>query len=127
MKNVDRWFILIGLLYGIFGISFGIWMGIHERMDLAPIHAHANLVGFASMVLFGLIYRAFPALAKSRLAAWHFIIYTLGAILFVAGLPLAVAHQTIALAVIGSLTVLLGFLVFLANYFINGFSAKTVA
>lgn len=127
MKNVDRWFILIGLLYGIFGISFGIWMGIHERMDLAPIHAHANLVGFAAMVLFGLIYRAFPALAASRLAAWHFIIYMLGAILFVAGLPLAVAHQTIALAVIGSLTVLLGFLVFLANFFINGFSAKAGA
>jgi cbb3-type cytochrome oxidase subunit 1 len=127
MKNVDRWFILIGLLYGIFGMSFGIWMGIHERMDLAPIHAHANLVGFASMVLFGLMYRAFPALAKSQLAAWHFIIYMLGAILFVAGLPLAAAHQTIAIVVIGSLLVLLGFLVFLANYFINGFSAKAGA
>jgi hypothetical protein len=127
MKNVDRWFILIGLLYGTFGVAFGIWMGIHERFELAPIHAHVNLVGFASMVLFGLLYRAFPALAMSRLAAWHFIIYMLGAILFVAGLPLAVAHQTIALAVIGSLAVLLGFLVFLANFFINGFSAKTSA
>jgi cbb3-type cytochrome oxidase subunit 1 len=127
MKNVDRWFILIGLLYGVFGMSFGIWMGIHERMELAPIHAHTNLVGFASMVLFGLIYRASPALAKSRLAAWHFIVYMLGAILFVAGLPLAIAHQTIALAVIGSSTVLLGFLVFLVNFFMNGFSAKAHA
>ena len=127
MKNVDRWFILIGLLYGTFGVGFGIWMGIHERMELAPIHAHANLVGFAAMVLFGLIYRSFPTMAASRLATWHFIIYMIGAILFVAGLPLAVTHQTIALAVIGSLTVLLGFLVFLANYFINGFSAKANA
>jgi hypothetical protein len=124
MKNVDRWFILIGLLYGIFGFIFGIWMGVHERFDLAPIHAHANLVGFASMVLFGLLYRAFPALATSRLAAWHFIIYMIGAILFVAGLPLAIAHQTIALVVIGSLCVLVGLLIFLANFLINGFSAK---
>jgi cbb3-type cytochrome oxidase subunit 1 len=108
MKNVDRWFILTGLLYGTFGVAFGIWMGIHERFDLAPIHAHANLVGFASMLLFRLIYRSFPELAASRLAACHFIIYMLGAILFVAGLPLAVAHQTIALAVMGSLTVLSG-------------------
>ncbi len=127
MKNVDRWFILIGLLYGIFGMGFGIWMGIHERMDLAPMHAHANLVGFAAMVLFGLIYRSFPAMAASRLAGWHFIIYMLGAILFVAGLPLAVAHQTIVPTVIGSLMVLLGFLVFLANYLMNGFSAKASA
>jgi hypothetical protein len=127
MKNVDRWFILIGLLFGTFGVGFGIWMGINERFDLAPIHAHVNLVGFASMILFGLLYRAFPALAMSRLAAWHFIIFTLGAILFVAGLPLAVAHQTIVLAVVGSLMVLLGFLVFLVNYLLNGFGAKATA
>jgi len=127
MKNVDRWFILIGLLFGTFGVGFGIWMGINEPFDLAPIHAHVNLVGFASMILFGLLYRAFPALAMSRLAAWHFIIFTLGAILFVAGLPLAEAHQTIVLAVVGSLMVLLGFLVFLVNYLLNGFGAKATA
>jgi cbb3-type cytochrome oxidase subunit 1 len=127
MKNVDRWFILIGLLYGTFGVGFGIWMGIHGLFDLAPIHAHINLVGFAAMVLFGLIYRSFPALAASRLAAWHFTIYMLGAILFVAGLPLAMAHQTIAVAVIGSLMVLVGFFVFLVNFLVNGFSAKARA
>jgi len=30
MKNIDRWFILIGLLYGIFGFGFGIWVGINQ-------------------------------------------------------------------------------------------------
>ena len=29
MKNVDRWFILLGLLYGTFGFAFGIW--VNER------------------------------------------------------------------------------------------------
>jgi hypothetical protein len=76
------------------------------------------------MVLFGLIYRAYPALAESKLAAVHFVIFTIGAVLFIAGLPLAQAHQTIALAVIGSLCVLLGLLVFLANFLLNVFSAK---
>jgi len=124
VKNIDRWFILIGLLCGIFGFAFGIWMGVFEHFDLAPVHAHINLVGFASMVLFGLIYRAYPALAESKLAATHFVIFTIGAVLFIAGLPLAQAHQTIALAVIGSLCVLLGLLVFLANFLLNVFSAK---
>ena len=123
MRNIDRWFILIGLLYGIFGFGFGVWMGISEHFDLAPVHAHVNLVGFASMVLFGLLYRAYPALAESRLAIAHFLIYTIGAVLFLAGLPLAQSGQ-IALAVIGSLTVLAGLLVFLANFLPNVFGAS---
>jgi hypothetical protein len=104
-----------------------IWIGINERFELAPVHAHTNLVGFASMVLFELLYRAFPALADSKLAAAHFLIYSIGAVLFIAGLPLAQAHQTIVLAVIGSLCVLLGLLVFLANFLLNVFSARTRA
>jgi len=89
------------------------------------VHAHINLVGFASMVLFGLIYRAYPTLAESKLATAHFVIFTIGAVLFIAGLPLAQAHQTIALAVVGSLGVLVGLLVFLANFLLNVFSAKS--
>jgi hypothetical protein len=102
VKNIDRWFILIGLLCGIFGFAFGIWMGVGEHFELAPVHAHINLVGFASMALFGLIYRSYPALAESKLAAAHFMIFTIGAVLFIAGLPLAQAHQTIAFAVIAA-------------------------
>jgi len=75
MKNVDRWFIMIGLLYGTFGFAFGIWVGINERFDQAHLHAHINLVG-----LFGLLYRSFPALATSKLAAAHFILFNLGAV-----------------------------------------------
>ena len=123
MKNVDRWFILIGLLYGTFGFAFGIWVGINERFDQAHLHAHINLVGFASMVLFGLLYRAFPALAESKLAGIHFVLFNLGAIVFLAGIPLAQAHQTVALAAGGSLLVLVAILTFLANYFLNVFSA----
>jgi hypothetical protein len=79
------------------------------------------------MVLFGLLYRAFPALAEGKLAALHFVLYTVGSVVFLAGIPLAQAHQTIALAVVGSLMVFAGLLVFLANYLLNGFSAKARA
>jgi hypothetical protein len=123
MKNVDRWFILIGLLYGTFGFAFGIWVGINERFDQAHLHAHINLVGFASMVLFGLLYRAFPALAESKLAGIHFVLFNLGAIVFLAGIPLAQANQTVALAAGGSLLVLVAILTFLANFFLNVFSS----
>lgn len=127
MKNIDRWFILIGLLYGIFGFGFGIWVGINERFEQAHLHAHINLIGFASMTLFGLLYRAFPAFAESRLAAPHFLLYNIGAIVFLAGIPLAQAHQTVAFAAGGSLAVLAAMLVFLANFLLNVFSAKVRA
>jgi hypothetical protein len=125
MKNIDRWFILIGLLYGTFGFGFGIWVGINERFEQAHLHAHINLIGFASMTLFGLLYRSFPPLAESKFAAAHFILYNLGAVIFLIGIPLAQAHQTVALAAGGSLTVLVGLLVFLANYLLNVFSRST--
>ena len=73
------------------------------------------------MVVFGLLYRAFPSLAMSRLAALHFILFNMGAVIFLVGIPLAQAHQTVALAAGGSLLVLAGMLTFLSNYFINAF------
>ena len=127
MKNVDRWFILIGLLYASFGFSFGIWMGINERFQHAHLHAHINLIGFASMILFGLLYRAFPTLAESKLAALHFFLFNVGAIVFLTGIPLAQAGQTIALAAGGSFLVLAGMLTFLLNYWLNGFNQPTTA
>jgi cbb3-type cytochrome oxidase subunit 1 len=123
MKNVDCWFILIGLLYG----AFGIWVGINERFDQAHLHAHTNLVGWASMVLFELLYRAFPALAENQLAAVHFALYNLGAVVFLIGIPLAQAHQTVVLAADGSLLVLVGILTFIANYYLNEFSQPTAS
>src|SRR5262245_47151857 len=67
------------------------------------------------MVMFGLLYRTFPALATSKLVAVHFILFNLGAVIFLVGIPLAQAHQTVALAAGGSLTMLVGMLAFLAN------------
>ena len=77
------------------------------------------------MTLFGLLYRSFPALGESRLAPAHFILYNVGAVIFMIGIPLAQSHQTVALAAGGSLTVLAGLLVFLANYLMNIFSQST--
>ena len=107
------------MLYGALGFTFGIWVGINERFDQAHLHAHINLIGWASMVLFGLLYRPFPW--QNQLAAVHFALYNLGAMKFLAGIPLAQAHQTVVLAAFGSLLVLVGMLTFLANYYLNAF------
>jgi cbb3-type cytochrome oxidase subunit 1 len=47
-------------------------MGVKEDFQFVAIHTHVNLVGWASLALFGVIYRLYPELAASRLARAQF-------------------------------------------------------
>ena len=41
--NISRGFLIIGCLYLIVGISFGIMMGGSGDTTMTPVHAHLNL------------------------------------------------------------------------------------
>ncbi|HZV92221.1 MAG TPA: hypothetical protein VFF72_03335, partial [Caldimonas sp.] len=69
-----RWY-LVAITYFAIGIAFGVYMGASGNHSLFTVHAHINLLGWASMALTGLLYRSFPAAARSRLAVWHFWLY----------------------------------------------------
>ena len=71
-----RWF-LCAITYFVIGISLGVYMGASGNHSQFPVHAHVNLLGWASMGLTGLLYRAFPAAAQSVIASWHFWLYQL--------------------------------------------------
>jgi hypothetical protein len=75
-KLSQRWF-LAAITYFVIGIGFGVYMGASGNHALFTVHAHINLLGWASMGLTGLLYRSFPAAAQTRLAAWHFWLYQL--------------------------------------------------
>ena len=62
--NISRGFLVIGSLYLLVGIVFGMYMGGTGDHSLAPLHAHINLLGFALMMIFGLVYRQFPEMTK---------------------------------------------------------------
>jgi hypothetical protein len=115
MVRIDASFLLVAVCLFILGIVMGIAMGIAHDFQLAPVHAHLNLVGFVSLAIFGLTYRAFPELSRSRLALPHFALSSAGAVLFPIGIYVAVAYQIIALGIVGSLLVLGGALLFLVN------------
>jgi hypothetical protein len=68
-------FFRVAILYLLLGVSLGITMGASGDHSLFPLHAHLNLLGWVSMTLFGLFYRAFPDAAQTRLAKAHFWIY----------------------------------------------------
>lgn len=63
-----RW----SVLYFATGVSIGIYMAITNDFAIAPVHAHINLIGWVSLTLAALIYKAYPAAAASPLAKAHF-------------------------------------------------------
>ncbi len=47
-------------LAGMSGMALGLYMGIAEDHTLAPSHAHLNLLGWVTMMLYGLYHRGAP-------------------------------------------------------------------
>ncbi len=115
MKRVDLYFLLLATVLLICGAILGIRMGAQENFQLVPVHAHLNLAGWASLALFGLTYRAYPQLAATTLARYHFIVSAIASVLLPIGIGLAVLRGQPALAIASSLLWLIGVLMFLAQ------------
>jgi len=110
-------FIGLGLIFLVIGMAFGVWMGIAQTFQFAPAHAHWNLVGFVTSTLYGLIHRAYPKLATSRLTWIQCVTHVAGVLIFAPGIILAVTiHNEIA-AIVGSLLIVAAALMFMWIYF----------
>lgn len=103
MKNYDLMFLVLATVMLITGVAIGIFMAGSQQFQYAPIHAHVNLVGWASLALFGLVYRAYPRLGTSRLAIVHFLLAASGAVLLPVGIALAVLAHSEAIAMVSSM------------------------
>ncbi|KRA00163.1 hypothetical protein ASD64_00885 [Mesorhizobium sp. Root157] len=108
MRKIGDFYILAGLIWLVLGMAFGIWMGISQQFNFANSHAHFNLVGFATSVLFGLIYCQYPGMGQSRLAIVQFWLYEIGAVLLVAGKAMVDGGGSDTLVKVGSIVVILG-------------------
>ncbi|SMH51292.1 hypothetical protein [Mesorhizobium australicum] len=113
MRGVALWFFASAVVYVTLGMLFGIWMSASHDHTLAPAHGHLNLVGWATMALFGVYYHVVPAAAQSPLAKVHFALSTLAVWFMFPGIILAIQGQTEILAIIGSFAALLSMLTFL--------------
>ncbi|MCW8926439.1 MAG: cbb3-type cytochrome c oxidase subunit I [Xanthomonadales bacterium] len=76
MKNIDRWFILTGLVFLLTGMALGLHMSKAQDFTLHGLHAHLNLLGFVVMTLFGLCYRTWPKMQEGILATVHYLLHT---------------------------------------------------
>lgn len=120
------WFFIVAVVAAVVGMCLGIYMGIVHDHTLGPVHAHVNLIGWASMFLYGLYYRGEPA-AVTPLAGVHFALATAGLVLMNGALaPMLYGDERfLPVAVAGSLAVLAGMAVFLVVVVRRGLAGRS--
>lgn len=106
-------FLRTAVVVALAGMALGIAMGASHDHTLQTVHVHMNLVGWASMFLFGLFYRLVPA-ADGVLARWHYAIAALGLLIFAGGLTGIMLGKAWgeAGAIVGSLLTILSMALF---------------
>ena len=78
MTRVSDRFLQLAVLAALTGMGLGIGMAVTQNFQLQSVHAHVNLLGWVSMMLYGLFYRAVPKAAEGRLPAVHFWLNAVG-------------------------------------------------
>jgi hypothetical protein len=111
----------LAALYLVVGIALGIAMGASENFVLQPVHAHINLLGWATLALSGLIYSVFPQAGQNRLAKLHFWLLNLSLPVMMAALTLLVLGNKAVIPVLGISEIVsaLAVLAFVVNIFTN--------
>lgn len=112
--------IRISVLYFAFAVIFGMTIGITQMFELTTVHAHANLLGWVSLALAGILYHLFPQAATSALGKLHFWLHNIGLPVMVAGLYVKFMElATVPLIEIGGTLAILGIVLFAINMFVN--------
>src|SRR3954451_4970760 len=83
MPRISFFFFTTGALFVLAGVGLGIWMGINENFTLAPVHAHINLIGWASMGLMGAFYAVAGEAAPRKLGWVSYGLMTVGLVIMV--------------------------------------------
>lgn len=111
----------LSALYLVVGVVMGIAMGASENFVLRPVHAHVNLLGWATLALSGLIYCVFPQAGKSRLAQMHFWLLNLSLPVMMGALSMLMLGNKAVIPVlaVAEIVAALAVLAFVVNIFRN--------
>jgi len=72
MVSFDRAFVAVGLAWLIIGMIFGLYMGATNSEQFVTVHVAMMLPGAVVLILYGMIYRGWPALNDNGLARAQF-------------------------------------------------------
>ncbi len=71
MHALSNTFLRLSVVAAVVRMVWGNVMGASHDHTTASAHAHLNLLGWVSMALYGLVYRALPQAAAGRLPEAH--------------------------------------------------------
>ncbi|MGZ3240137.1 MAG: hypothetical protein ACXWJK_07050 [Burkholderiaceae bacterium] len=113
--------IKLAILYLLLGITLGIGMGATEDFRLHAVHAHINLLGWATMALAGLIYTVFPAAGASKLAKVHFWLQNISLPVMMGSLTILLLGNPKVIPILASaeFVAAAGIIAFAINIFMN--------
>jgi hypothetical protein len=119
MTRISDRFLQLGVLAALIGMTMGAIMGGKQDFTLAPAHAHLNLLGWASMMLYGLFYRVFPNAGRGWLAASQFWFSVAGLVVLIPSLAFFLLgnKQATAGVAVGTVLTLLSMVCFAAIVF----------
>lgn len=92
MTSLANNFLRLAVFAALIGVSLGYWMGSTDNFTAAPVHAHLNLLGWVSMFLYGLFYKAHPEAARGWLPTSHFWVNVAGVVIFMPALAAYLLH-----------------------------------
>lgn len=91
MPRVSAAFYLVGVLLVLSGMALGEYMASHQDFTLMPVHAHANLLGWVTLALFGTFYALTKDTYSPKLAWLNFFLSAGGVLLTLPLLWMALA------------------------------------
>lgn len=114
MSKISIAFFASAVAYALAGMVLGIVMGASGDHSLAPVHAHINLLGWATLALMGAFYGLAGAQAPVRLAWINFAVSNLANLVTLPLLAMLLKGNTSVIPVMsaGEILLVLGMLIF---------------
>lgn len=120
-KKMALLWLKIAVIYLVIGVAYGIVLSASHQYQFRGIHAHINLLGWATLALAGMMYHLYPSAARSRLGYIHFWLHNAPLPVLLVSLHFYVAGTAALEPVLALASVIigLGILAFSANVLLN--------
>jgi hypothetical protein len=113
MTQIDRILVTVGFVWLILGMLLGLHMGMTESIQFEAVHIAMLLPGFVVLVVYGMVYRLWPAVKNSPLAkvqCWTAIVAVLGQVMGAYMFATSGGQATMVIAFSSVLAILAGVL-----------------
>ena len=108
MAQIDRAYVGLAIALLILGELFGFYMGMQNDTKWRGVHIVIVLVGFVTIVLFGALYRLWPAMKAGSLAAAQFWLTVAGVIGVIIGSIVQMQNGSVVILAISSALMIVG-------------------